>query len=316
MAFFDFLKKKNKERDAESNNSFEVLEGTDHEAGGSEKKGQDAQKAINRRFFMLVEETFPSQNKDGIVTVGKIYGIIKNGDAAYLLEPGNQVARINVVGLAIQNDKEMEPVEEAMDQVVGVKLYDINGKKQISKYAVLTSIQPELDAKAKTGISNPYILGLAHGYRKFGREKEYLDVLMAALMESHLLAPVYMENKGNRDDAAEEGSAKTLFEDTVISFPGLNKQDESGKADFALFTDWVELSRWKNVFDENHPPKTMVFKFVDSVDMVTSQTSGHMAGIVINAFSENPIVMPAELIVQISKSEMYQKHRENQAADQ
>ena len=295
MAFFNFKKKKDK--DAEANEVSGIVEDADkketnEEGGGASPKGQ-------RRFVMMVEETFPSQNKDGIVTVGKIYGIIKNGDSAYLLEPGNQIAVVNVVGLAVEDNKEMEPVEEATDRVVGVKVYDISGRSRISKYAVLTSIKPELDAKAETGIENPYVLGLSHGYKKFGRNREYMNVLLRELLKAHLLAPIYTEGQGS---VSAEESIEEMLADKKISFPALGRPGMPGMADFAIFTDWGQLARWRNVFDENHPPKTMVLKFKDAVNMVTSQSSGQMAGIVINAFGENPIAFSKEAIDEISKA--------------
>lgn len=302
MAFFDFIKKKNK--DVKTGEAIDISENKDNkneETGAAETNDQDEKKSRKRRFAMMVEETFPAQNKDGIVTVGKVYGTIKNGDAAYLLEPDNRVTVVNVVGLAIENNKEMEPMEEASDRVVGVKVYDINGKSQISKYAVLTSIKPELDVKARTGIENPYVLGLSHGYRKLGRDREYMGIMLRELLKAHLLAPIYLEGQ---DNLSSEESLEELLAEKKISFPALSRQGMPEMADFALFTDWVELARWKNVFNENHPPKTMAIKLTDAVKMVTSQSSSHMSGIVINAFGENPIALSPEVLNEIGKADM------------
>lgn len=302
MAFFDFIKKKNK--DAKTGETAEISENIDNKnegTGETETKEQDEKESQKRRFAMMIEETFPAQNKDGIVTVGKVYGTIKNGDSAYLLEPDNQITVVNIVGLAIENNKEMEPMEEAADRVVGVKVYDINGKSQISKYAVLTSIKPELDVKARTGIENPYVLGLSHGYRKLGRNREYMGVMLRELLKAHLLAPIYVEGQEN---LSSEESLEELLAGKKVSFPALSRQGTPEVADFALFTDWIELARWKNVFNENHPAKTMVIKLTDAVKMVTSQSSSHMSGIVINAFSENPVALSAEVLKEIGKADM------------
>lgn len=52
---------------------------------------------------MLIEEAFPAKDSDGIVTVGMMRGTIKNGDAAYLLETGDRICMVNVMGLAVQD---------------------------------------------------------------------------------------------------------------------------------------------------------------------------------------------------------------------
>ena len=299
MGLFQFFKKKNKDQE-------EAVVDVQQETGIEQKKEPTARKYTNeedRRFIMLVEETFESQHHDGIVTVGTVQGTIKNGDALFLLEPDGQAAMVNVVGLAIQENGEMKPVDEATDQVIGVKIYDINGRKKVARYAVLTSIKPVSDVRIPTGIENPYVLGLAYGYFKFGNQKEYSDILLAELLRAHFLAAVYMEKP--EGDEGEDGSTR-LTADMTISFPGLEKKDASGIADFALFTDWKELSYWKNVFDETHPPKTMIMQLADCFDMVSGRKDGQMPGIVINAFGQKPIVLTAQMIQSIRHSEIYQ----------
>ncbi|MGN0324687.1 MAG: SseB family protein [Lachnospiraceae bacterium] len=300
MGLFQFFKKKNKDQE-------EAVVDVQQETGIEQKKEPAARKYTNeedRRLVMLVEETFESQHNDGIVTVGTVQGTVKNGDALFLLEPDGKITMVNVVGLAIQENGVMKPVDEAADQVVGVKIYDISGRKQVARYAVLTSIKPVSDVRIPTGIENPYVLGLAYGYFKFGNRKEYSDILLAELLRAHFLAAVYMEKP---EGTESEDGGTGLTADMTISFPGLEKKDASGRADFALFTDWNELSYWKNVFDETHPPKTMILQMADCFDMVSGQKDGQMPGIVINAFGQKPIVLTAQMIQSIRHSEIYQK---------
>lgn len=42
---------------------------------------------------------------------------------------------VNVIGLAVQDNGEMKPVEEAANRVTGVKIYDIAGREKVVKYA-------------------------------------------------------------------------------------------------------------------------------------------------------------------------------------
>lgn len=268
----------------------------------------------NRRYFLLVEDSFPAKGGDGIVVVGKIAGTIKNGDSLYVMQPGNSITVFNVIGLAVQENGVMKPVEEATDVTVGVKVLNIQGINQIPQFAVLTSICHQPDVKSRTGIQNPYICGLATGFHRFGNNKRFSDILLNELFNAKFLAAIYMEELtaaelGYTNSDESDNDVQVQKKQNVkpsIQFPALPVQNGEQNAGFALFTDWYELGLWKDVFDETHPPKTMLLRFADCVEMVCAQKDNQIPYLVINAFGQYPIRMPAEMVRRVSHSDAYQ----------
>lgn len=258
----------------------------------------------NRRFVMLIEEAFPAKDNDGIVTVGMMRGTIKNGDAVYLLEPGDRICMVNVIGLAVQDGGEMKPVEEAANRVTGVKIYDIAGREKVAKYAVLTSVKPQINRVEPASIENPYIWGLSFGYRKFIKDTDFFDIFISELLMTSVLVPVFRGKEG----------------DAVLSRP-----DQSGRRDLLAFTDKFQLmlGDWnkignpentlipKNVGDQNDALRVAAIRFADCIDMICSQ-HGNIEGIVLNAYGEALIVLSGEVLDTIYKSGEFQRIQKEQ----
>lgn len=241
----------------------------------------------NRRFVMMIEEAFPAQDKEGIITVGMMRGTIKNGDAVYLLEPGDQICMVNVIGLAVQDGGEMKPVEEAANRITGVKIYDITGRKKVARYAVLTSVKPQINRGDPSSIENPYVWGLSFGYRKFIKDAEYFDIFISELLMTNVLVPMYKGTEG---------------------YAVLSRSNSSGTGDLLLFTDKYQLllGDWKNVGDQEDALRITVMRFTDCIDMICSQ-NGKAAGIALNAYGKFAIVLSGEILDTIYKSEEFQR---------
>ena len=76
-----------------------------------------------------------------------------------------------------------------------------------------------------------------------------------------------------------------------------------GQFVFPLFTDWKELREWKGVFDDNHPPKTMIFTFPSVLSMLKENHTG----LLINGFGKSPLVIPMAMIEKITSLDAYQR---------
>ena len=241
----------------------------------------------NRRFVMMIEKAFPAQGNDGIVTVGMMHGTIKNGDAVYLLEPGDQICMVNVIGLAVQDGGKMEPVEEATNRITGVKIYDISGRSQVAKYAVLTSVKPQSNRKDPSSIENPYVWGLSFGFKKFIKEADYFDILVSELLMTNILVPMYSEEEG---------------------YAALSRTDPSGKVELLVFTDKYQmlLGDWKKAKEREDDLRITAMRFTDCIDMICSQNK-KTAGIVINAYGKFPLVLSEEMLNMLYQSGEFQR---------
>lgn len=238
----------------------------------------------NRRFVMMIEEAFPAQDKEGIVTVGMMRGVIKNGDAAYLLEPGDQICMVNVIGLAVQDGGERKSVEEAANQVTGVKIYDITGREKVAKYAVLTSVKPQMNRKDPSSIENPYVWGLSYGCRKWAKEPDFFNVLISELLKANVLVAMHGEKDG---------------------YAVLTRPRQAGGADLLVFTDKYQLTPEK-MEDAQNDLRVAVMKFTDCIDMVCSQNE-NTSGIAFNAYGAYAVALPHEMLDTIYRSEQFQK---------
>lgn len=247
----------------------------------------------NRRFVMMIENAFPAKDNEGIVTVGMMRGTIKNGDAVYLLEPGDQISMVNVIGLAVEDGGEMTPVEEAANRITGVKIYDITGRKGVAKYAVLTSVKPQINRKDPASIENPYIWGLSYGYQKFVKDPDYFNLFISELLMTNVLVPMY---KGKDGVAA------------------LSRARQSGKGDLLTFSDkfqlmlgdWNKIGNQENALDQEDVLRVAAMRFTDCIDMVCSQ-NGNTSGIAFNAYGTFAVVFSEEMLNTIYHSGEFQR---------
>lgn len=247
----------------------------------------------NRRYFMIVEKAFPAKDNEGIVTVGIMHGTVKNGDAVYLLEPGDQIRMVNIIGLAVEEDGAMKPVEEAGNRIAGIKIYDITGENSVSKYAVLSSVKPQMNRKDPSSIENPYVMGLLYGYQKFIKDADYFNLFISELLMANVLVPLQSEKDGY----------------AVIGRPG-----ESGKGEMIVFTDkfqlmlgdWDKNGMRESAKDQQRGPRVTVMRFADCVDMICSQ-EGNISRIACNAYGQSAVILSEKMLNTIYHSEEFQR---------
>lgn len=286
MGIFDKLKNIGKTEKAEQ------LE-QEEQKSGEQQSGDCANDG--RRFTYMVEDIFQLKDQQGIVVVGTIHGTICEGDAVYIMCPGNAITLTEVSGLEL---KPQGKVKEASNQPVAIWLKDIEDKSKIARFSVITSIRPQTVVDVDTAVENPYILGLAREYGRFYKEADYINLLVYQIAHGHYITPIYM----NKEPETQENGKCVMGEGTTMGFLSLKHPQDAAKDVFPVFTDWEELRKWKNVFSKEHPPKTVILRFPDCVAFVLKNSGG----MVLNPFGTAPVFLPIELIKDIVNTEGYQ----------
>lgn len=187
--------------------------------GKSEKTEQEEKKSgeqqftdcanDGRKFTYMVEDIFQIKDKQGIVVVGTIYGTICEGDAVYIMCPGNAITLTEVSGLEL---KPQGKVKEASNQPVAIWLKDIKDKSKIARFSVLTSIRPQTVVDVNTAVENPYVLGLAREYGRFYKEADYINLLVYQIAHGHYITPIYM----NKEPETQENGKCVMGEGTTM----------------------------------------------------------------------------------------------------
>lgn len=257
-------------------------------------KGEKQAVNDNRRFTFLVEDTFQLKENLGIVVVGNVHGTVRVHDAVYIMQPGSAITLAEISGLEIPQKGR---VEEAKNEPVSIWLTDIKDKNTISKFSVFTSIRPQTVVDVESAVENPYVLGLSLEYRRFCNEADYLNLLIYEIAHGHYITPVYMSKEPERQ---ADGSC-VMREGATMGFLSLKDPQDETKDVFPIFTDWNALSKWENVFNEEHPPKTVILRFQDCVSFVQKNDSG----MVINPYGPTPVFLSADMIKKITNLEGY-----------
>lgn len=282
MGIFDKWKKKEKMVE-EENVSNDASEAENHSANGG------------RRCTYLVEDTFQLKEDNGIVVVGNVHGTIQVHDAIYIMHPGRGITLAEVSGL--ENPKKGK-VQMAVDEPISIWLKDVKDKSEIAKFSLITSIRPQTVVEVENAIENPYILGLSLEYGRFCKESEYLNLLIFQIAHGHYLTPVYMSQEPEK----QEDGRSVMKEGSTMGFLSLKDPEDENKSLLPVFSDWKALSKWENVFDEEHPPRTVILSFQDCVSFVQKNHSG----LVINPFGTAPVVLSGDRIKKITDMKGYQ----------
>lgn len=269
MKFFDRFKKKD---------NAQVKNTGEHQSAGND----------NHRFTLVVEDTFQLLGNNGIVVTGKVHGKVKAGDAVYILRPGGNVMLTQVHSMEIGL---RTAASEAENQHVAIRLTDIKDKKEIAKFSVLTSIRPQTVVDVNTAVENPYLLGLSMDYSQYYQDNEYFNLLIYEICHAHFIVPMYL----NKELEKQEGGTAVFREGARMQFISINHPEDETKQVFPVFTDWLALGKWKNVFDKEHPPKTLICRFPDAVAI----SKNFHGGIVVNPYGPVPVYLPTDLIERI-----------------
>lgn len=253
-----------------------------------------------RRFTLVVEEAHRAGDGQGVTVAGMVRGEIRTGDAVYIIQPGGHIAQGGVTGLERrEEDGRAVSAESAEDVPVNLTLAGLGERAEPRKFSVLTNISPQPMVDVHTAVENPYVQGLSHEYARFRGDAEYLEIMIAEIVHAHYLVPVFVNQEPETD-----GAGRAVFtQGTSMSFPSLAHPAEEGKTLFPVFTDWEALSQWKGVYQEKRPPKAMIFRFQDVSTCSTHQN----AGMVINPFSRNPVLLSERTLETIKQSEAYRR---------
>lgn len=310
MGLFDKFKKQNKEEEAvetpkvteegkaEASVDTEKVAETpkvEETKAEEEKKPTSGDTAIeDQRFTLLVEEGFQLKDDFGVVVAGILYGTVQKGDAVYVIHPSGNVRESKVETIEIGPE---QGAEKAQNQNVAIRLADITDKNQLPKYTVLTNIKPQTEVNVNTVVENPQLLALSREYPRLCKDVNYLNLLVYVACHAHYVVPVSVDNepKANGDGTV------TSQKETMVRFPSLQNPKDKSTSVFPIFTDKIALSKWKNVFDEKHPPKTMIVRFPD----VVSISKGN--AVVLNPFGPTPVMLDAATIQNIVNMEGYKK---------
>lgn len=261
----------------------------------AEAKAQDAAEEIAeakadpnevRRFTLLIEDLSPLPEEQGVVVGGILYGTVQKGDEIYIIHPMGTISTTKVDGIEVGPN---QTADRAQNQKITMLLKGVKDVNQVPKYTVLTSIKPQTTVDANTAVENPQLLGLSMDYPRLCKDNTYMNLLVYVVCHANYVVPASVDKA-----AAENG-------DTRMRFPSLQDPADKSRNLFPVFTDYAALANWKNLFDENHPPKAIIMPFPNAVKVCNGN------GIVINPFGPMPILLADKMIEQIVGMEGYKK---------
>ena len=260
---------------------------TSQEAGKADKEEF-------RRFTLLVEDLSVLPEEQGIVVGGILYGSVQVGDEIFIIHPMGNILTSTVDGIEVGPGQTSNLAE---NQKITMLLKGIKDAVQIPKYTVLTSIKPQTTIDTRVAVENPQLLGMSMDYPRLCKDNAYINLLIYVLCHAHYVVPASVDKEpvNNGDGTAN------IQQDTRMRFPSLQNPADKSKNVFTIFTEWPSLANWKNLFDETHPPKSIIMRFPD----VVAVSKG--SGVVINAFGPTPVLLTEQMIEQIVGMEGYEQ---------
>ena len=256
-----------------------------------------------RRFTLLVEESYNLQKEQSVVIVGNLHGTIQKEDTIYVLHPSGAITQTKVDALEVGPGR---AVDKAENERVAIRLVDIKEMNQVPpKFTVLTSIKPQTAIDAEVAVENPWLLGLSMEYPKLYQDANYLNLLIYVICHTNYVVPARVEG------AATENPNGTIVagNQAMVRFPSLQNPANQSQNVFPIFTDGEALSRWKNLQEDNQLPKMIVLRFPDVVSICNG------TGVVINPFGPVTIMLPPENIARIISMEGYKQEFGTKPAD-
>lgn len=240
-----------------------------------------------RRFTLLVDQTFQLEGDEGILVVGDVFGKIKQGDRIYVLLPNNRMVATAVDEMEIGPGR---AATEAENDKIAIKITDIKRKEIVPPLTVVTNIVPNPDAKDGKELENPLLFGMTMEYPVRGQEPTYNNLLIYQMCHTRFVVPASITVVSEEKGAPQR-----------VQFPTLPDRNDTGRQLLPVFTDWKALERWEGLFDEEHPEKSVIMTFPEAVTICRGE------GIVINPFGPMTIVITAENIQQIVNLDSYKK---------
>lgn len=239
-----------------------------------------------RRFTMLAEKVILLEGGQGIQVTGVIYGNLQLDDLVYFILPNNMIMYSRVDGIEIG---EGQSAGKAENQGVVLFFKDIKDVNCVPKYTVLTSIHPQDRTEEQATVENPHLLGLSRDFHRLSGDSEYFNIFIYVLCHAYFLVPV----------KTPEGGGKEM--EGQVQFPSLKDPKNPNKTLFPVFTDWLTLVGWQALFEEGKPPKAVVLRFPEAVNICKG------SGMILNPFGPTAIMISDKLIEQIVNVEGYKK---------
>lgn len=247
-----------------------------------------------RRFTLLVENAKQLTEEEGILIAGMLYGNIKVGDKVYMLLPNHAMRITEIDSIEVA---EGQNADSAENQKVVLQFKEIKDINMVPKYTVITSIRPQENPSTNTTIENPHLLGLSMDYPRLNKDPLYMNLLVFELCHAYFLVPARVAV----NPVKNEDGTSTFKQDTQVRFPSIPDPADSKKVVFTIFTDWMALANWKNLFNEKHPPKAIIMRFPDVVNVAAGN------GVILNPYGPTSIYLPAEIINKITSLEGYKQ---------
>ena len=250
------------------------------------------------RFFYLVEDKFDYHlDSDGYAVVtGTVHGTVNNGDAAYIIDHTGKTLLAEIKQLESVSDNGKEHPDSYTDGPVALVLGV--SPAEVEKYCVVTNVRPWINKDVNTAVENPYLVGMLYG-NDFRDDPLYFGKFVYALAHAHYLTAITLSKP-----PVDKGNGTSVIEaQTQINFHMLSNNSYPGKGTIAVFTDWVELNKWKDApRDDQGDIQTMILKFPDIVRLAANPD---VNGYVINAFSELNLFVPTSMIDNITSLKGY-----------
>lgn len=320
MGLFDkFSKKKKKETDVEGAvekkenvidkdtekevvNEKEAPKAKEENSTASEEKapesGADTPKVDNSgRFTLMIENMLQLENDLGVAAVGNVHGTINEHDKVYILHPAMPKAIYTEIdSIEIGPDS---TAATATDCKVVLKISGIKDRNLIPKFSVITNIRPQFEVNKPA--ENPFLLGLSYEYPRFTKDRGYYNIMTFAIFSSRFLTPIRIDNEPEKKP---DGTA-VLTKNTKVGFRLLKHPQDESMHVLPVFTDWQSLKNWKDAFEGETQPKTMLMNFDQCADIGVK----NKAGFVINPYGPIPVYVSLEMINSIykMKAELDQK---------
>ncbi len=277
------------------NRQNEQKDETDHAPVVTPPEFDSEEAKKQNRFTMLVEAIAQIPDHSGIAIKGVVHGRCHVDDKVVMLHPGRIINQVTIDRIELNGQR----ADYAEDEEAVIRINALKDAKKVLPFSVLTSILPQAKIDVNTAIENPYLLGLAQDFRKFHSNQNYMNLLVFELVHSNYITPLRIMGE---QEETEDGKVK-FKKGAQIGFLSVKDPQEEGKFVFPLFTDWKELREWKGVFDDNHPPKTMIFTFPSVLSMLKENHTG----LLINGFGKSPLVIPMAMIEKITSLDAYQR---------
>ncbi len=265
------------------------------EAKSEGKKAGNKKEGREKRCSFLVEEIFESARIQGVMVIGNLHGRVREDDTLYLYQPGKPVKKVQVIGIELGP---REVVETAKDCQVGLGL-DMEDINEVSRFAVLSSVEPAEGEKAQLVIENPRLFGLMMEYGRLYQNASYMDELLYELCYAKFVIPLYME----RPPIPQEDGTMVFGEENFVGFRSLKKPGDDSQIVFPAFTDEVATLGWKGAFQEGQPKR---FATMQLPHLLVEVGRGH-AGLVVNPFGPVPVYFSKELLAQVEQSEVFKE---------